>query len=132
MMEQNPPNFFAQYRLRLIRYVNNIVLLGKLQVVSKLSKLMSMILLWALMGILFVLVILFGSFMAAYFFSDLFDSNIKGFGLVALIYIVLLIVLYFVPKTFIRKMIASQVIGIIFEKTAPEEKAKKEDDGTKD
>ncbi|WP_447640726.1 MULTISPECIES: hypothetical protein [Chitinophagaceae] len=126
-MEKSDSDFFAQYKNRLVSYANNLLLLTKLQVASKLSKLMSMMLVWVVVGILACLVILFGSFCAAYWFSDLFDSNIKGFGLVAVIYIVFTVIILFTAKDFVRKFIINQIINIIFEKTAiddEDEKAK--------
>ncbi|MFT4204571.1 MAG: phage holin family protein [Chitinophagaceae bacterium] len=120
-MEKKHSEFFAQYRFRLISYINNLVLLGKLQVASKMSKLVSMFVIWTVVAILVSLVVLFGSFCAAYFFSDLFDSNIKGFGLVALIYIVFALIILFVGRNAIKKFISNQITSIIFEQTADDD-----------
>lgn len=117
-MEKNQSDFFIQYRNKLFSYINNLLLLTKLEATSKLAKLISMMLLWAVVGILSCLVILFGSFCAAYFFSDLFDSNIKGFGLVAIIYVFVTVLISFLSKKAIQRFIVNQVISIIFEKTA--------------
>jgi len=117
-MEQSDPQFFTQYKERLFSYVNNVLLLAKLQVASKTSKLMSMMLIWAVVAILCCLVVLFGSFCAAYYFSDLFDSNMKGFGLVAIIYVVVTLIVLLTGKNLIRKFILNQIVNIIFEKTA--------------
>ncbi|PZP52189.1 MAG: hypothetical protein DI598_01295 [Pseudopedobacter saltans] len=125
-MEKNQSDFFIQYRNKLFSYINNLVLLTKLEATSKLAKLMSMMVIWAIIGILTCMVILFGSFCAAYFFSDLFDSNMKGFGLVAIIYVVVTVLIIFMGKNFVKKFIVNQIISIIFEKTAndnDEEKA---------
>lgn len=126
-MENDAPDFFVQYKARAVNYVNNLVLLTKLEATNKLAKLLSMVLLWAVVGIVSCLIILFGSFCAAYYFSDLFDSNIKGFGLVAIIYLVVAFFLIYLGKNFVKKFITNQVINIIFEKTATdndEEEAK--------
>ena len=125
-MENSQPDFFAQYQQRLVSYANNLLLLGRLQLTSKLSKLLSMLIIWAFVAILTCLVILFGSFCAAYYFSDFFGSNMKGFGLVAIIYVVVTALILYIGKNFIKKFIASQIINIIFEKTAHDDDEKAE------
>ncbi len=127
MEEKSQSDFFVQYQHRLVTYVNNLLLLGRLQVTSKLSKLLSMLIIWAVVTMLASLVILFGSFCAAYYFSDLFDSNMKGFGLVALIYIVVTAVVLFLGKNKIKQFITNQIINIIFEKTTNDDDEKAED-----
>lgn len=127
MEEQSQPNFFAQYQQKLVSYINNLLLLGRLQVASKLSKLLSMLIIWAVIAMLVSLVVLFGSFCAAYFFSELFHSDMKGFGLVALIYIVVTVVVLFLGKNKIRKFITNQTINIIFEKSTSDDDEKAKD-----
>ncbi len=127
MEEKNQTDFFAQYQHRLVNYVNNLLLLGRLQVTSKISKLLSMLIIWAVVTMLVSLVVLFGSFCAAYYFSDLFDSNMKGFGLVAVIYIAFTAVVLFLGKNKIKQFITNQIINIIFEKTTNDDDEKAED-----
>lgn len=126
-MENNQSDFFVQYQQRIVSYLNNLLLLGRLRLTSKLSKLLSMLIIWALVAILVGLIILFGSFCAAYYFSELFESNMKGFGLVALIYVVVTAVILFMGKNFIKRFIGNQIINIIFEKTVNDDEGKTED-----
>jgi hypothetical protein len=58
--------------------------------------------------------ILFASFFAGFYFSEVFHSTLKGFGLIALFYGVLVCVLLLVKRRFIQTPIANTIVSIIY------------------
>lgn len=126
-MENEGQDFINDYKDRTLRYVSNQILLMRLRTVSKMSKLVAMAVKVFLLAILSGLILLFISFMGGFYFSGIFDSKAKGFGLIALIYLVLFLLIVTVGRTFFKKKITSMIIDVIFEKTSKENV----EDGTK-
>lgn len=117
-MENSGRLFFSQLKDKATEFLGNSFTLFRLQAISKLSKLVSMAIVMILLAVLGGMILLFLSLMGGYFFSDLFDSTIKGFGLIALIYIILFLLALKFSGRFLKRYIASRIINIIFEKTA--------------
>lgn len=101
--------FFKDAREELDSYVQNRILLVKLQMAEKTAQLAGRLLL-VLFFVLFILSCLFFlSMMAGYYFAELTGSIVFGFGMVAGGYLVLLIILYFVRHKLLQSLINSVV-----------------------
>lgn len=119
-MEKN--SFFTESRKELEQYVQDRLLLIKLQGTDKLAKLVAVLFSIVLMAILGGLIIMFLSIMAGYYFADLTGSLYKGFGIVAGFYLLALLVLLLLRKRYEKKII-NTVIGIVFDNPTDEKNA---------
>lgn len=115
--------FFAETKKEVQDYLEDRLLLFRLQTVQKLSKLTAALFSAVLVAVLVFFIILFLSIMAGYFFSSLTHSYFLGFGIVTFIYVILLFVVLKV-RVF-DAFITNTVINIIFDRNSEKE----EDDG---
>ncbi|MBC7565439.1 MAG: phage holin family protein [Pedobacter sp.] len=90
----------------------------RLYLVEKVSKIFADIVTNALVVICFVLAFLFGTFTLALFLSEVLESYTKGFGCVALIYVLLALIVYFTKDKYIEKAIVNFIIRNYFNKLA--------------
>lgn len=96
--------FFTDAKQELEDYIQNRILLAKMQVADKVSDKLAAGALMGILGTLFVFALIFGGIMTAYYLTDLTGSLVKGFGYVAAFFLALaFLVLIF------RKSIASGV-----------------------
>src|SRR5215831_11455100 len=119
MNEQN--SFFAESREVLEKYIQDRLLLLKLQLTEKISKLVAAMFTSLLIAVLGFFILLFLSIMAGYLFASLTGSTFLGFGIVAAFYLILLIVIIAIRKNVIHKNIINMVIEVMFEKTKDEQ-----------
>lgn len=116
-MEQQAEQFFAESRNKIKQYLQDRLLLVRLQTVEKIAKLSSAMFAGLLIAILGFFILLFLSIMAGYLFASLTHSLFLGFGIVTLFYIILLIVLVKMRKRVLERFIVNTVIKIIFDQT---------------
>ncbi|MEQ7798226.1 phage holin family protein [Pedobacter sp. ASV1-7] len=93
----------------------------RLYLVEKVSKIFADVVTNTLVIVCFVLAFLFGTFTLALFLSDVLGSFTRGFGCVALIYLVLAIVVYYTKEKYIEKAIVNFTIRNYFNKLADKE-----------
>lgn len=93
----------------------------RLYLVEKISKIFADIVTNALVIVCFVLAFLFGTFTLALFLSDVLGSFTRGFGCVALIYLVLAVIVYYTKEKYIEKAIVNFTIRNYFNKLADKE-----------
>jgi len=89
--------------------------LFKVEVTEKVSKSMGALVANILVASIALFVLLFSSIVCGFYFSDYFGSFTKGFGVVALFYIVLVIIVLLVKNSLIAKPITNAIITSIFE-----------------
>ena len=113
----NLGGFFAENKTLLKEYLETrmeIYRLQSLRLFAKSAGLFAWVLLSLFLAFLFLL---FGGMMVAFWFSDMFHSQVKGFGLVTL-----LIVLIFVLMAVFRKaLFVDPVIQSVIQKSKEEE-----------
>jgi hypothetical protein len=90
----------------------------RLYLVEKVSKIFADLVTNAVVIICFVLAFLFGTFTLALFLSDVLGSNTRGFGCVALIYLLLALIVYYTKEKYIEKAIINFTIRNYFNKLA--------------
>ena len=112
------PHFFSDAKLALEKYVEDKLLLLKLQAVEKISKLSSEMFSGLLIGIISLFIILFLSMMAAWYFGQLLNNVFWGFGIISAFYILVLILILVFRKKLLERSITNTVINIFFEQTA--------------
>ncbi|HTE10037.1 MAG TPA: phage holin family protein [Chitinophagaceae bacterium] len=114
-MPTDKQSFFEETQDLVESYVNNRLRLFKLQTAEKSSRVVTLLFAGLVMGILSFFVLLFISIMAAYFFSEKFHSQFYGFGIVALIYILLLLIALYLRRKFLDKYVFGRVVKILFD-----------------
>ncbi|HEY4149601.1 MAG TPA: phage holin family protein [Chitinophagaceae bacterium] len=120
-MEEQKQGFFEETQELVEDYVSNRLQLFKLQTAEKSSKLVSLLLTVLVMALLGFFILLFLSITAGYFLAQKTGSLFTGFGIVAIFYVVLLVVLLYLRKKFLDKYISNTVIKIFFETTGDDD-----------
>jgi Protein of unknown function (DUF1469). len=116
MAEQiKPEDFFAEIKQKIEAYINDRVLLFKLQSTKKVSKLISGLLVGLIVFFLLIFVLLFLSIAAGFYFSTLTHSAFYGFGIVAVIYLLLFFVIIKFRKPLIERPIVALIIKLLFD-----------------
>ena len=111
-------DFFVESKQKVKDYVQDRILLLKLEMVEKTSKLLSVMFIGLLITILSLFILLFLSFMAGYYFAAVTDSLYLGFGIVCGFYVLLLLFMIFAGKKILHTFITNTVIETIFDQTA--------------
>ena len=114
-MPTEKQSFFEETQDLLESYVNNRLRLLKLQTAEKASRVVTLLFAGLVIGIFSFFILLFLSFLAAYYFSEKLHSQFYGFGIVALIYIVLLLVALYLRKKYLDKYVFGRVAKILFD-----------------
>lgn len=115
--EDNQPTFFTESRQKLEQYIQDRVLLLKLQMVEKVSQLTALLFTGLTLALLTFFILLFLSIMAGYFFAGITGSLYIGFGIVSAVYIGLFVLIIKLRKNVIEKYIVNAVIKIFMDKT---------------
>jgi len=123
---EKEPDYFIESKEKIKQYIQDRLLLLKLDMVEKTSKLVSVMFIGLLLTILSFFIILFLSFMAGYYFASLTNSLYLGFGIVCGFYLLLLVFIIVGGKRMLHTYITNTVIETIFDQTADNE----EEDGT--
>ena len=113
-------NFFEESKDVIKRYLQDRLLLLKLQLTEKIAKLISVMFACLMIAVLIFFIILFLSIMAGFYFASLTGSNFWGFGIVAAFYLILLIIIIILRKRVLQKSIINMIIAVMFEKTKEE------------
>lgn len=106
-------------------YLENRIEYTKLYMVEKVSRTFADLVTTATVIICFILAFLFGTVTLALFLSDVLGSFTRGFGCVALIYILLAVIVYFTKDKYIEKAIINFSIRKFFTKLADKEDEEK-------
>src|SRR5574343_242656 len=80
-------NFFNEAKQELEDYIQNRILLAKMQVADKVSDKVAASALMTILGVLLVFALIFGWIMSTYYLTDLTGSLVKGFGCVAAVFL---------------------------------------------
>lgn len=114
MESTQPKGFFRQLKTQFEDYLNDRLLLLKLEAAEKTARLVAALATGLIIGLLFFFVLLFISLMAGYFFSQLTGSLFTGYAIVAGIYLVALVLLILFGRKRISASIINFVIRILF------------------
>lgn len=107
--------FFVQVKEMAQEYVEDRLLLLKLQTTEKAAKASSFIFIALAIGFLSLILFMIVSFIAGYYLSQAVNSYPGGFGILALIYILLILLVLYLNKKFIAKKISDTVIRFLFD-----------------
>ena len=93
-------DFFKESKKAIEEYIEERMLLFKLQSIEKASKLIAVLFTGLLLAILGFFILLFLSIMLGYFFASITGSLYLGFGIVAAFYLILFLVIFKIRKAF--------------------------------
>jgi protein-S-isoprenylcysteine O-methyltransferase Ste14 len=113
-MATDKQGFFEETQDLAESYINNRLRLFKLQTAEKSSRVITLLFAGLVIGLLSFFILLFVSIMAAYYFSEKLHSQFYGFGIVTLLYVLLLLIALVLRK-WLDKYIFEKVIRILFE-----------------
>lgn len=96
-------DFVGKWRDKIAEYIDTRIQLVKLELVERVSKVLSFFIFIIACFLLVLPMLLFMSMATAEFFADVMGSRSGGYFLITGIYLLLMIVLYIFRKPFIRK-----------------------------
>jgi hypothetical protein len=114
--------FFQESKQQITDYLQDRLLLFKLDVVERGAKLIATMFTILIVALFAFFVLLFLSVMAAFLFGELLHHIFWGFAIVAAFYVILLALVIGYRKKIMQKYIVDIVIGIVFEKAKEENK----------
>ena len=108
-------NFFADTKKEVGDYLENRILLIKLQAASKSSGLIAKLSIVLILGLLGFCVLFFLSIVGGYFFADITGSLYIGYGIITLIYILCFVIVYSRRQKMVNT-IRNLIIKVLFDK----------------
>ena len=114
-MESLPNNYFETTYDLAKKYLDDRVILLKIQSAKKVAKLASNLIYILISAILLFFIFMFVGLMLAYYFSEKFNSNFYGFSLVASIYLFIFLVFTLSYKSYFSHKIKDMVATVFFE-----------------
>lgn len=114
-MDEERNDFFIRLKEELLAYVQLRFELFRIATYEKIAKITAYLVSGLMLTSLFFFFAIFGSLTAGYYFSELTGSIIQGFGIIAVFYLFLLIMLIAFRKQLFEKMIINKVIEILAE-----------------
>jgi len=127
-MEENKGDFFEDTQKLLTNYVDDRILLLKIQAAEKTGKFASTMINVLVIALIFFFVVLFFSVVGALYFSEVLGSYLRGFGVMLGIYVGVLIIYLILSKLFISKKIMNSAIKMFFDPSKAEQELTHEDD----
>jgi len=110
------------------KYVDERILLLKIQAAEKAGKLTSALITLAVVALFTFFILLFVSIMGGYYFAEVTGSTFYGFSIIAGIYVVLLLLFLVLHKHILSRRIINMVIRIFFEKSHVENDLNEQDE----
>lgn len=114
--EQSDSNFFTDTIDLLKQYVGDRITLVKLQSIEKISTVSASIASGVTLAVLGLFFLIFFSITLGFLFAYWLDSNIAGFGIVAGIYLLLIIIVVVFGKKIFGNLITKKIIQNSFKK----------------
>ena len=116
-MESERKNFFEETRELAAKYVDDRVLLIKLQAAEKAATFSSLLFKALVVGIIVFFIITIISFLTGYYLSIWLGSFFYGYGILLLIYLLVLFIVLYAHKKYLHKIITDKMIEFFFKNT---------------
>jgi hypothetical protein len=117
MSTTDKEGFFKETVRLAEEYVDERLLLLKLQTAEKTAQLVSFILISFLVAIFAIIILLLLTVIAAHFLVDLTGNWYYGYGIITAIYVIIFLVVFYLRKSVLYKFLSDSVIRMLFEKT---------------
>jgi membrane protein YdbS with pleckstrin-like domain len=116
-METERKNFFEETRELATKYIDDRILLIKLQAAEKAATFSSILLKGIVVGVVFFFILSIFSFLIGYYLSIWTGSFFYGFGILMVIYFIILLVVLYAHKKYMHKKITDKMIELFFSNT---------------
>ena len=116
-METERKNFFEETRELATKYVDDRILLIKLQAAEKAATFSSILVKCIVIGVVFFFILSIISFLIGYYLSMWMGSFLYGFGVLVVIYILVLLGVLYAHKKYLHKKITDKMIELFFRNT---------------
>jgi len=107
--------FFVEVKEMVEEYVEDRLLLIKMQATEKAAKASSIAFISILVGFISLVLFMIISFIAGYYLSQLVDSYPGGYAILAGIYILIIFLLLFIHKKYTAKIVSDKVVKFSFD-----------------
>ena len=108
--------FFVETKEMIEEYVEDRMLLLRLQLTEKAAKLTPFIFIAIVVCFLLLILVMIISFIAGYYLSKALNSYAAGFGILAGLYVLLIALALYMHKKIFSKYIADKVVKLSFQK----------------
>jgi hypothetical protein len=125
MSTTDKEGFFKETVRLAEEYVDERLLLLKLQTAEKTAQLVSFVLISFLVSIFAVIILLLLTVIAAHFLVDLTGNWYYGYGIITAIYVIIFLLVFYLRKSLLYKFLSDSVIRMLFEKTDIQEENEK-------
>ncbi len=105
-------------------YVETKIQYTKLSYIEKASRLFADFITSAIVIFCFVLAFLFGSVTLGFYLSDVLGSHTKGFGYIAVIYLLLSTIIFLIKHRYLERLLINLFIRKYFDKVNEEDEEK--------
>lgn len=116
MPEEKEQDFFKDTTTRLKQYVQQRILLIRLQATDKVSRIASAIITAVLLIIIGLFLLIFASITLGLWLASLTGSLIAGFGIVALLYLVVFLFVIIFLKKILQNVFINKLIQLLHKK----------------
>jgi hypothetical protein len=127
MNEPDKSTFFIDLQRLVVDYVKTRLELTQLVAFEKISKIIAYLVIGVILALLFFFGLLFASAVLGLFLSDLLGSLLLGFGIIALLYLIVFIVILALRNKLIAPVIINSIIKILYERSQSDEDEIQED-----
>lgn len=127
MNEPDKSTFFIDLQRLVVDYVKTRLELTQLVAFEKISKIVAYLVIGVILALLFFFGLLFASVVLGIFLSDLLGSTLIGFGIIALIYLLVFMVILSLRNKLIAPVIINSIIKILYERSQSDEDEIQED-----
>ena len=127
MNEPDKSTFFIDLQRLVVDYVKTRLELTQLVAFEKISKIIAYLVIGVILALLFFFGLLFASLVLGLFLSDLLGNTLLGFGIIALLYLVVFIVILGLRNKLIAPVIINSIIKILYERSQSDEDEIQED-----
>ena len=109
-------NYFQETKRRLKQYIDQRILLMRLQVTEKVSRIAAALITTFLVAVVGVFLLIFISITAGLWLADLTGSLAAGFGIVALFYFVIFLFIVLFMKKILQNFFINKFIHLLHKK----------------
>jgi prolipoprotein diacylglyceryltransferase len=107
--------FFVEIKEMVEDYVEDRLLLLKMQATEKAAKVSAVAFITLLVGFISLLLFMIISFIAGYYLSQLVNSYPGGFAILGAIYLLIILLLLYIHKRYTAKIISDKVVKFSFD-----------------
>ena len=119
--EPDKSTFFIDLQRIVVDYIKTRLELTQLVAFEKISKIVAYLLIAVILALLFFFGLLFASIVLGIYLSEVLESQLFGFGIIALIYLGVFLFIFVLRNRLIAPVIINSIIKILYERSQQDE-----------